>query len=97
MSPVQSKESLHGLPDEGSPGTKREPVENSLVPYHEPVFLGTELTHIRSATRKPGLASGGEFSMRVTEWLERGAEQSRVFLTTSGTKALEMAALLCDL
>jgi dTDP-4-amino-4,6-dideoxygalactose transaminase len=73
------------------------PSKAMSIPYHEPLLLGPELTHVRTASRKPGLQGGGEFTARVTEWLRRGTENSQVFLTTSCTRALEMAALLCDL
>jgi dTDP-4-amino-4,6-dideoxygalactose transaminase len=76
---------------------KPPPIKDSKIPYHEPVLLGTELSHVRSAVLKPGLAGGGEFSDRVIQWLESETERSRVFLTNSGTRSLEMAALLCDL
>lgn len=67
------------------------------VPYHVPTLIGTEADNVHSASLNTGLAGGGEFTKRITEWLEKDTEQSRTFLTNSCTRALEMAALLCGL
>lgn len=71
--------------------------QNQNIPYHRSTFLGPELTHVRTASRKPNLQGGGDFTNQVSQFLQRGCEDSQVFLTTSCTRALEMAALLCDL
>lgn len=90
--PIDDKAQVDKVPIVEPPPSKIMP-----IPYHEPLLLGPELTHVRTASRKSNLQGGGEFSGRVTEWLETGTQNSQVFLTTSCTRALEMAALLCDL
>lgn len=65
------------------------------VPYHVPTLIGAEADNVHSASFNAGLAGGGEFTNRITEWLEKDTEQSRTFLTNSCIRALEMAALLC--
>lgn len=97
MSPVATQVSTDEMILDKAPVKPPTPSKAMSIPYHETLLLGPELTHIRTASRRPNLQGGGEFSTQVTEWLQRGTENSQVFLTTSCTRALEMAALLCDL
>ncbi|KAF1843287.1 TDP-4-keto-6-deoxy-D-glucose transaminase [Cucurbitaria berberidis CBS 394.84] len=57
-----------------------------------------ELSNVRRAAFNGAtLPGGGEFTDRVVQLLESQTENSTVFLTNSCTRALEMAALICDL
>ena len=43
------------------------------------------------------ISDDGEFTKKCTKWLEDKFSAQKVLLTTSGTSALDMAMLLCDL
>jgi dTDP-4-amino-4,6-dideoxygalactose transaminase len=58
---------------------------------------GGELRNIAAAIEHGHLSGDGIFSRQCGEWLERTLGAERALLTHSGTAALEMAALLCDL
>jgi dTDP-4-amino-4,6-dideoxygalactose transaminase len=68
-----------------------------LIPFNKPVWLGTELDRIREALTANGHAAGGGPFGRECEVLLRERYRCRALLVTSGTHALEMAALLLDL
>lgn len=67
-----------------------------MIPFNKPVFLGDEAERLVRAIRDHAHASaGGPFGARAEELL-RGMLGQPVLLTSSGTHALEMAALLLD-
>ncbi|WP_375437085.1 dTDP-4-amino-4,6-dideoxygalactose transaminase [uncultured Hymenobacter sp.] len=68
-----------------------------LVPFNKPYFVGTETRYIEEAVRSGKLSGDGMFTRRCEEWLQARLEVPRILLTTSGTDALELAALLLDL
>jgi dTDP-4-amino-4,6-dideoxygalactose transaminase len=66
------------------------------VPFNRPSMVGRELEYIEAAVRQGQLAGDGPFTRRCQQWLERQCGATRVLLTHSGTAALELAALLCE-
>lgn len=68
-----------------------------LIPFNKPYFVGTETRYIEEAVRSGKLSGDGIFTRRCEEWLQQHLGVPRVLLTTSGTDALELAALLLDL
>jgi dTDP-4-amino-4,6-dideoxygalactose transaminase len=68
-----------------------------LIPFNKPFFVGTETLYIEEAVRSGKLSGDGMFTRRCEEWLQAQLGAPRVLLTTSGTDALELAALLLDL
>ena len=52
---------------------------------------------ISQAIESKKICGDGAFTRKCSEWLERRFAAKKVLLTTSGTSALEMAALLCDI
>ena len=68
-----------------------------LIPFNKPYFVGTETRYIEEAVRSGKLSGDGMFTRRCEEWLQAQLGAPRVLLTTSGTDALELAALLLDL
>jgi dTDP-4-amino-4,6-dideoxygalactose transaminase len=68
-----------------------------LIPFNKPYFVGTETRYIEEAVRSGKLSGDGIFTRRCEEWLAQLLGVPRVLLTTSGTDALELAALLLDL
>lgn len=97
MSPSITELPVIDTPLVHAPPAKPPPSKSFSIPYHETLLLGSEITQVRTASRKGNLQGDGEFSKQIIEWLQRGTENSQVFLTTSCTRALEMAAILCDL
>mgnify|MGYP001123483387 CR=1 FL=1 len=67
------------------------------VPFNRPFLAGGELEYIRQAVEAGHISGGGGFTRKCEELLRRELSAAAVLLTTSGTHALEMAALLLDI
>jgi dTDP-4-amino-4,6-dideoxygalactose transaminase len=67
------------------------------IPFNRPSFAGRELAHIAAALESGHASGDGPFTRRCHTYLEQHLPGGRALLTTSGTHALEMAALLLDL
>ncbi len=59
--------------------------------------MGDELKYINHAITEGRLAGDGEYTKACHKWLESNLNCHTALLTHSGTSALEMAALLCDI
>lgn len=69
-----------------------------MVAFNRPPVIDTILTYVEASTRKTNLCGNGEFTRLCQEWIEdRMGDGSKVFLTTSCTSSLELAALLIDI
>ena len=69
-----------------------------MIPFNVPPYVGAELGYVREAVEgNRKICGDGPFSMRCHRWLQENAGAQKALLTTSGTTALEMAALLCGL
>ena len=68
-----------------------------MIPFNIPPVTGKELVYLQEAIESHKICGDGVFTKKCTEWLERHMDGHKVLLTTSGTSALEMAALLCDI
>ena len=67
-----------------------------MIPFNIPPYTGTELECVRAAIEEHKICGDGRFTKQCNQWLEQRFGAQKVLLTTSGTTALEMAALLCD-
>lgn len=67
-----------------------------MVSFNIPPRVGTEETYIAQAIAAHKICGDGEFTKKCDAWMEKRFNAKKVLLTTSGTSALEMAALLCD-
>lgn len=68
------------------------------IPFNIPPYVGNEMEYMREATeRNHKICGDGPFSMKCHEWIEARFDTQKALLTTSGTTALEMAAILCDI
>lgn len=68
------------------------------VNFNIPPYVGTEMDYVREAVEANRKICGdGPFSQRCHEWMEGHFRAIKALLTTSGTAALEMAAVLCGL
>ena len=69
-----------------------------MIPFNRPIFLGSELEYIREVLEDNHKTCGdGPFTKRCSEWFEKRFNANKVLLTTSGSSALDMAAILCDI
>lgn len=67
------------------------------VAFNKPYLAGSELQFMRQAVEAMHLSGDGQFTKRCHGFLEETTGARRALLTTSGTAALEMAALLLDI
>ncbi len=68
-----------------------------MIPFNIPPFIGTEIDEIKQAISNHKICGDGPFTKKCDRWMEERFHAQKVLLTTSGTTALDMAALLCDL
>ncbi|MBS5865173.1 MAG: dTDP-4-amino-4,6-dideoxygalactose transaminase [Coriobacteriaceae bacterium] len=69
-----------------------------MINFNVPPFIGSEMAFVREAVENNHKISGdGPFTKRCHAWLEKRFKAQKTLLTTSGTTALEMAAILCNL
>ena len=68
-----------------------------MIPFNVPPCVGTELQYIKEAIESHKICGDGAFTKKCNAWLEERFGAQKVLLTTSGTTALDMAALLCEL
>lgn len=66
------------------------------IPFNRPALTGRELEFIQEAIANGQLSGDGLFGKRCETLLEEALGVERALLTTSGTHALELAALLLD-
>ena len=72
-------------------------VEQNKIPFNIPLVLGTELDYIKDAIEKHRLCGDNLYTKLCNELLENKYKAQKALLTTSGTHALELAAILCDI
>ncbi len=68
-----------------------------LIHFNVPPFYGDEFEYMRQAVENHKICGDGPFTAQCDEWFEKRFSAAKVLLTTSGSAALEMSALLCDL
>lgn len=67
-----------------------------MIDFNIAPHVGTEENYIKQAIDKGKLCGDGTFTKKCSEWMKELFRVNHVFLTTSCTHALEMAALLAD-
>lgn len=67
------------------------------MPFNLPLIIGNEKKYLARVLEKHKLSGDGEFTNRCRAWIESLTGCPAALLTTSGTHALDMAALLCDI
>ena len=72
-------------------------MSNFQIHFNIPPFTGSELTYVQQAVDAHKICGDGHFTKMCSEWMQERFKAKRALLTTSGTTALEMAALLCGL
>ena len=66
-------------------------------PFNKPAIAGNELEYIRDAIDSGKISGDGKYSKKCQQLIEGLTGCRKVLLTTSGTAALEMAALLFEI
>ncbi|MCR5636758.1 MAG: dTDP-4-amino-4,6-dideoxygalactose transaminase [Clostridiales bacterium] len=67
------------------------------IPFNVPPYIGKEDKYLKQAIDSRKICGDGEFTKRCNSKFEEITGSNKVLMTTSGTSALEMAALLADI
>jgi len=68
-----------------------------MINFNVPPFVGKEIQYINEAIASHKICGDGAFTKKCHAWLEERFQAGKMLLTTSGSSALDMAALLCDI
>ena len=68
-----------------------------FIGFNVPPFIGSEIKYVEQAILNHKICGDGDFTHKCNEWLEEHFKAKKALLTTSGTSALEMAAILLDI
>lgn len=68
-----------------------------MIPFNVPPYTGKEDKYIKQAIDSRKICGDGQFTKKCNEKFEKITGAKKVLMTTSGTSALEMAALLADI
>lgn len=66
-----------------------------MITFNEPPRIPQAYDYIRTAIESGNVSGDGPYTKRCNAWIEQRFATQKALLTTSGTSALEMAALLC--
>ncbi len=66
------------------------------IPFNKPFLTGKEAHYMYQAVYTGKLSGNGVFTKKCQQFFEDKYKFKKAILTTSGTDALEMAAILCD-
>lgn len=67
-----------------------------MIPFNKPFLTGKEAHYMYQAVYTGKLSGNGVFTKRCQSFFEKKYGFKKAIMTTSGTDALEMAAILCD-
>jgi len=67
------------------------------IPFNKTYYEGRELSYIEDAMKRGSISGDGYYTKLVTSFLEGKFIADKILMTTSGTHALEMAAILIDI
>ena len=68
-----------------------------MIPFNKPYYSGRELKFLEKVCHSETMSGNGEFTKKCQIFFEQKYGFKKCLLTTSGTDALEMCAMLCDL
>jgi len=68
-----------------------------MIPFNIPLVYGAEKEYVLQAIASQKLCGDGFFTKRCSEWIEKKAGVKKALLTTSGSHALDLAAMLIDI
>ena len=67
-----------------------------MIPFNKPCLTGKEAHYMYQAVYTGKLSGNGYFTKKCQNFFEENYGFKKAIMTTSGTDALEMAAILCD-
>ena len=68
-----------------------------MIPFNKPYCSGRELKYMEEVCHSMTMSGNGDFTKKCHAFFEQKYGFRKCLLTTSGTDALEMCAMLCDL
>ena len=68
-----------------------------MIPFNKPYFSGREISYIDQVCHSTTMSGNGEFTKLCHGFFEKKYGFRKCLLCTSGTDALEMCAMLCNL
>lgn len=68
-----------------------------MIPFNKPYCSGRELKYIEEVCHSTTMSGNGDFTKKCHTFFEQKYGFKKCLLATSGTDALEMCAMLCDL
>lgn len=68
-----------------------------MINFNVPPFTGKEFDYMKEAVNNLKICGDGPFTKKCDEWMEKRFKAKKVMLTTSGSSALDMAAMLCGI
>lgn len=68
-----------------------------MINFNEPPFVPTAFGYMKEAVENNKICGDGPYTKKCNQWIEERTGTQKALLTTSGTTALEMAAILCDI
>ena len=68
-----------------------------MITFNVAPFIGTEFDYIKDAINRQHICGDGKYTKLCDNWMEQRFHAQKVLLTTSGSSALDMAALLCNI
>ncbi len=68
-----------------------------MIPFNKPYCSGRELSYIKEVCHSTTMSGNGDFTKLCHGFFEKRYGFKKSLLCTSGTDALEMCAMLCDL
>ena len=68
-----------------------------MINFNQPHLTGKEAHYMYEAVYEGKLSGNGKFTKRCQAWFEQRYGFAKTLLTTSGSDALEMCAMLCNL
>lgn len=67
------------------------------IPFNVPYYTGKELNYMKEALETRKISGDGTFTRRINEYIEENFGTKKALFVTSGSSALDMAALLIDI
>lgn len=68
-----------------------------MVSFNVPPYIDKSMEYIHRAAETHKISGDGEYTQKCNKWMEDRFNASKVLLTTSGSTALDMAAILCEI
>lgn len=68
-----------------------------MINFNIPPYVGKEFDYMKEAVSNKKICGDGPFTKKCDAWMEERFNAKKALLTTSGSSALDMAAMLCGI